>query len=179
MSRIGKKPIVIPQGVKVALKGKSITVEGPKGTLKQQLRPEVTVKREDENLIIKRKDESKRTRSFHGLYRNLIDNMIQGVTTGFTKVLLINGVGYRAELQNKEIVLNLGFSDPIKYSIPEGITVNIEANTRIAVTGADKQQVGQVSAEIRAFRPPEPYKGKGIRLENEYVKRKIGKAGIK
>jgi large subunit ribosomal protein L6 len=115
----------------------------------------------------------------HGLYRKLIQNMVVGVSEGFTKVLLVNGVGYRAELRDDVLVLNLGYSNPIEYPVPEGTTINVEGNNRIVVSGADRQQVGQVSAEVRRFRPPEPYKGKGIRYENEYVRRKIGKTGIK
>ncbi len=179
MSRIGKRPVVIPQGVRVDVKADAIVVEGPLGKLTQNCPPDVRVKREDEQLVVTRKDDSRRSRGYHGLYRNLIDNMITGVSTGFSKALLINGVGYRAEVRAKSLVLNIGYSSPIEYPIPEGVTTEVEVNNRILVKGFDKQQVGQVCAEIRAFRPPEPYKGKGIRYETEQVKRKIGKSGIK
>ena len=179
MSRIGKIPVGIPDGVKVSIKGNLITVVGPRGTLKQEYRPEVEIDIQGKECIINRRNESKRARSMHGLYRQLIANMVTGVSRGFNKVLLINGVGYRAEISGANLVLNLGYSNPIEYPIPEGIEIKVEGNTRLMVSGYDKQKLGQVCAEVRSFRPPEPYKGKGIRYENEYVRRKIGKSAIK
>jgi large subunit ribosomal protein L6 len=179
MSRIGKMPVGIPAGVKVSKKGNLITVVGPRGTLKQEYRPEVEIDIQEKECIINRRNESKLARSMHGLYRQLIANMVTGVSSGFSKVLLINGVGYRAEISGNNLVLNLGYSNPIEYPIPEGIEIKVEGNTRLIVGGYDKQKLGQVCAEVRSFRPPEPYKGKGIRYENEYVRRKIGKSAIK
>lgn len=178
MSRIGLMPIQIPAGVKVEIGKTEVTVSGPKGTLTQNYRTEVEIKLENGICTVSRKNNSKAARALHGLYRKLIANMVTGVSEGFNKVLLVNGVGYRAELSGKALVLKLGFSNPIEYPIPEGITINLEGNNRIVVSGFDRQQLGQVCAEIRAFRPPEPYKGKGIRYENEYVRSKVGKTGI-
>jgi len=179
MSRIGKIPVGIPTGVKLSIEGNLITVVGPRGTLKQEYRSEVEIDIQEKECIINRRNESKLARSMHGLYRQLIANMVTGVSRGFTKVLLINGVGYRAEISGDNLVLNLGYSNPIEYPIPEGIEIKVEGNTRLTVSGYDKQRVGQVCAEVRYFRPPEPYKGKGIRYENEHVRRKIGKSAIK
>jgi large subunit ribosomal protein L6 len=172
-------PIPIPQGVQVKVEDGQVTVEGPKGTLHQSYLPEVEFQVEDNICRVTRKSDSRQARSLHGLYRKLVANMVTGVSQGFSKILQINGVGYRGEVQKDALVLNLGFSNPIEYTIPEGIKIQVEANTRIVVSGIDKQQVGQVAAEIRSFRPPEPYKGKGIRYENETVRRKVGKSGIK
>jgi large subunit ribosomal protein L6 len=133
----------------------------------------------DGSVTVHRQNDSKRARSMHGLYRNLVNNMVIGVSSGFTKVLLINGVGYRAEVQDKILVLNLGYSNPVEYPIPDDLTISCEGPTKITVEGIDKQRVGQTSAEIRSIRPPEPYKGKGVRYEDEYVRRKVGKAGVK
>jgi large subunit ribosomal protein L6 len=130
-------------------------------------------------LTVSRVDDSKQSKAMHGLYRRLIQNMVTGVTEGFSKVLLVNGVGYRAELKGKQLLLNLGFSNPIEYALPEGISVAVEANNRIIVSSSDRQRLGQVCAEIRSLRPPEPYKGKGIRYEKEFVRRKVGKTGVK
>ena len=179
MSRIGKLPIDIPKGVNIAVAGQLVTVEGPKGKLEQEIQPEVTVSVEKTQAIVERKNESKRAKSFHGLYRRLIANMVEGVTTGFTKTLLINGVGYRAEMRDEHIIFNLGYSNPIEYPLDEGISATLEGNNRVIISGIDRQKVGQTCAEIRSLRPPEPYKGKGVRYEGEYVRRKIGKAGIK
>jgi large subunit ribosomal protein L6 len=180
MSRIGQLPIQIPDGVKVTVGKGTVTAEGAKGTLSQDyLGSVIEIQLDDNVCTVRRKNESKQAKSMHGLYRKLISNMVVGVSQGFSKVLLVNGVGYRAELRDKALVLNLGYSNPIEYPVPEGITITVEGNNRIIVGGADRQRVGQVSAEIRAFRPPEPYKGKGIRYENEYVRRKIGKTGVK
>jgi large subunit ribosomal protein L6 len=180
MSRIGRMPIQIPDGVTISVGNSTVTVKGTKGELSQDYHKSfVKINLEDKVCTIERNSESKQAKSLHGLYRKLIHNMVVGVSEGFTKVLLVNGVGYRAELRDDVLVLNLGYSNPIEYPVPEGITINVEGNNRIIVSGADRQQIGQVSAEIRRFRPPEPYKGKGIRYENEYVRRKIGKTGIK
>jgi large subunit ribosomal protein L6 len=180
MSRIGRMPIRIPDGVTISVGNGMVTVKGTKGELSQDYHKSfVKINLEDKVCTIERNSESKQAKSMHGLYRKLIHNMVVGVSEGFTKVLLVNGVGYRAELREDVLVLNLGYSNPIEYPVPEGITISVEGNNRIIVSGADRQQIGQVSAEIRRFRPPEPYKGKGIRYENEYVRRKIGKTGIK
>jgi len=179
MSRIGKLPIDIPKDVEITVTGRLVTVQGPKGKLEQEIQPEISVNVEDNQAVVERKDESKRTKSFHGLYRRLIANMVVGVTTGFSKILLINGVGYRAEMRGKQIIFNLGYSNPIEYPLEDGISATLEGNNRIIISGIDRQKVGQICAEIRSLRPPEPYKGKGVRYEDEYVRRKIGKAGIK
>ncbi|MBI9108535.1 MAG: 50S ribosomal protein L6 [Spirochaetales bacterium] len=178
MSRIGKLPVEIPQGVKVSVNGNLITVEGPKGKLEQDYKPEVEVKVEENVVLVSPMKDTKVAHSYHGLYRSLISNMVDGVTKGFSKSLIVNGVGYRAEVNNDVLTLNLGFSQPIDYYIGEGITIVCEG-TKVTVSGIDKQRVGQVSAEIRSLRPPEPYKGKGIRYEDENIRRKIGKSGIK
>ncbi len=178
MSRIGKLPIEIPQGVKVSVTEDLITVEGPKGKLEQDYKPEVSIKIEDNTLTVDAIKDTKSAHSYHGLYRSLIDNMVTGVSKGFSKVLVINGVGYRAEVNKDILTMNLGYSQPIDYYIEEGITITAEGN-KVTVSGIDKQRVGQVSAEIRSLRPPEPYKGKGIRYDDENIRRKIGKSGIK
>jgi large subunit ribosomal protein L6 len=179
MSRIGRLPIKVPAGVKVTLEPARILVEGRKGKLTQALTVNVAVKLEDNLCLVSRKHDSKQAKAEHGLYRRVIQNMVTGVTEGFSKVLLVNGVGYRAELKGKSLVLNLGFSNPVEYAVPEGVSVSVEANNRIIVSAIDRQQLGQVCAEIRSLRPPEPYKGKGIRYEKEFVRRKIGKTGVK
>ena len=173
-------PIKIPDGVTLTVDDNRIVVKGARGELSQDYRGSfVTINLEDKICTVERKNETKQARSMHGLYRNLIHNMVVGVSEGFSKVLLVNGVGYRAEQRGDVLVLNLGYSNPIEYLAPKGITITVEGNNRIVVSGADRQHVGQVAAEIRGLRPPEPYKGKGIRYENEYVRRKIGKTGIK
>ena len=179
MSRIGKLPIPIPQGVSVTVEGNRVTVKGAKGTLAQDYKPLVDVDLEGDVCTVRRKNESKQAKSMHGLYRKLIHNMVVGVSEGFTKVLLVNGVGYRAEAKDGVLVLNLGYSNPVEYPVPEGIAVTVEGNNRITVSGSDLQRIGQAAAEIRSLRPPEPYKGKGIRYENEFVRRKVGKTGVK
>jgi large subunit ribosomal protein L6 len=179
MSRIGKMPIPIPQGVKVTVEQNRVTVQGAKGTLSQEFKPLVEVDLEEGTCVVRRKNDSQQARSMHGLYRKLIYNMVVGVSQGFTKVLLVNGVGYRAEVRDDVLVLNLGYSNPVEYPIEEGITIAAEGNNRISVSGSDLQRVGQIAAEIRSLRPPEPYKGKGIRYENEFVRRKVGKTGVK
>ena len=179
MSRVGKLPISIPQGVAVTVEGSMVTVKGPKGSLSQDYKPEVTIEVGGSSVVVERTNDSKRARSMHGLYRNLVNNMVTGVSSGFSKVLLINGVGYRAEVQGKVLVLNLGYSNPVEYPIPDDLSIECEGPTKITIAGIDKQRVGQASAEIRSIRPPEPYKGKGVRYEDEHVRRKVGKAGVK
>jgi large subunit ribosomal protein L6 len=163
----------------VTLEGERILVEGKKGKLSQALASGVAVKLQDNLCLVSRDDDSRQSKAMHGLYRRMIQNMVTGVTEGFSKVLLVNGVGYRAELKGKSLLLNLGFANPVEYPIPEGISMAVEANNRIIVSAIDRQKLGQVCAEIRSLRPPEPYKGKGIRYEKEFVRRKIGKTGVK
>jgi large subunit ribosomal protein L6 len=179
MSRIGKLPIEVPKGVKVTVADSSVTVEGAKGKLVQDYRPEVTIAVSDNLVTVTRKDDSKPSRAFHGLYRQLIQNMVIGVSTGFTKKLLINGVGYRAEIKGKILYLNLGFSTQIEFMIPSDVEITCENPSTVVVSGNSKQRVGQVSSEIRSLRTPEPYKGKGIRYSDEVVRRKVGKSGGK
>ncbi len=179
MSRVGKLPVQIPDGVKVDVKDNTVTVEGPKGKLSQGFNKEVEIKVKDNQLIVDRTNDSKDARSYHGLYRQLCWNMVEGVSKGFTKSLLINGVGYRAEVKGDILHLNLGFSNPVEFVIPEGITITCEGTTKVIITGIQKQLVGQISSEIRSLRPPEPYKGKGVKYEDERISRKIGKSGVK
>lgn len=179
MSRVGVLPIAVPDGVKVDVKPSEVTVNGPKGELSQVYTGEVTVDVQDGRVVVSRKNDSKVAKSKHGLYRNLIRNMVVGVSEGFTRSLLINGVGYRAEVQGNILVLNLGYSNPVEYPIPEGIAITTDGPTKVIVSGISKQEVGQVASEIRSIRRPEPYKGKGVRYEDEYVRRKVGKAGVK
>jgi large subunit ribosomal protein L6 len=171
-------PIAIPKGVKASLSDSVITVEGPKGKLTRSIDSLLEVEVDEERIMVQRKAETKQSKERHGLYRSLINNMVRGVSQGFETILVINGVGYRAEVKGKSLILNLGYSNPIEYPIPENITIEVEANTRISVRGIDKEHLGQTCAEIRSFRPPEPYKGKGIRYEKETVKRKVGKSGV-
>ena len=177
MSRIGKSPITVPQGVKIALKNGRVQVQGPKGSLAQALPAGITCKLDGDQLLLERRDDSKPQKALHGLMRSLVANAVHGSSSGFTKSLSIEGIGYRAELSGKTLTLSLGFSHPVVYSVPKDITIAVEKQTRISIAGVDKQQVGQVAAEIRALRPPEPYKGKGIRYVGENVRRKVGKTG--
>jgi large subunit ribosomal protein L6 len=178
MSRIGKQPITLPSGVKAEIKNGSIMVTGPKGKLSQTIHPDMYVEQENGVLLVKRPTESRQHRSLHGLTRALINNMVVGVSEGFTKTLQIEGVGYRAELQGKDLVLNVGYSHPVRFSPPQNVTFAVENRSKtIIVSGIDKQVVGEIAANIRKQRPPEPYKGKGIRYDGEYVRRKAGKAG--
>jgi large subunit ribosomal protein L6 len=179
VSRIGRLPVKIPKGVKVSVQGNRIALEGPRGKLTREFVPEVTAKVEGDSVVVTRGENTQRAKSMHGLYRNLVKNDMIGLADGFSKVLVISGVGYKAELKGKSLVLSIGFSTPIEYPIPEGISVEVEANTRIVVKGSDKAEVGQICSELRRFRPIEPYKGKGIKYDGEYVRRKIGKSGIK
>ena len=176
MSRIGKLPVPVPGGVTVDISDQ-IKVKGPKGALSQAVVDLVTVKVENNEIVVTRKDDSKPSRANHGLMRALINNMVVGVTTGFEKKLQIIGVGYRADVRGKNLVMNLGFSHPIEYAIPEGITIEVDAKANIvSVKGADKQQVGQVASEIRSYRQPDHYKGKGVRYVDEQVRIKAGKS---
>lgn len=179
MSRIGKLPVAVPAGVKIALDGHDLTVSGPKGTLKQGLHERMMIAVESGQIVVKRPTDEKKDLALHGLTRSLIQNMVTGVTTGFVKKLEINGVGYRAEINGKVLTLSLGFSHPVVYDLPEGITVEVEKQTKLSVSGIDKQLVGSASAKIRSFREPEPYKGKGIKYADERILRKAGKAGKK
>lgn len=176
MSRIGKLPIAIPSGVTITVDPDEITVAGPKGTLKQFTMPGVTVSQEESNLVVTRDNDEPKNRAKHGLMRALLNNLVNGVTTGFSKKLEINGVGYRVAMQGADLKFNLGFSHDVIFKLPAGITATIEQNT-VTVTGIDKQQVGQVAAEIRALKKPEPYKGKGIKYSDERIVRKSGKSG--
>ncbi len=179
MSRIGKAPIEVPSKVDVTIDGNTITIKGPLGQMTRTLRPEVEVIREGNLLLVQRKSEDRISRALHGLSRTLVANMVQGVDKGFSKNLEMVGVGYRAQVQGKKLVMQLGFSHPIEVDPPAGIEISVEANTKITVKGYDKQLVGDVAADIRSYRPPEPYKGKGVRYAGEYVRRKAGKSGKK
>ena len=177
MSRIGKLPVAVPSGVDVTLNDSTVHVKGPKGELSQHILPVVTVTIEDGQVVVARKSEDKPGRSAHGLTRTLVANMIDGVTKGFRKSLELQGVGFRVNKAGNDLNFSLGFSHPVTYAAPEGIAFTVEGTNRVHVDGIDKQRVGQVAAEIRNLRPPEPYKGKGIRYAGEVVKKKLGKAG--
>jgi large subunit ribosomal protein L6 len=177
MSRIGRLPITVPAGVDVTLDGTTITVTGPRGTLTRTLTDRVSLEREDGTIRVTRPSEDKTTKSLHGLTRTLVANMVEGVTNGYRKQLEITGVGYRAALQGKNLQLNLGYSHPIEIEPPAGIGFEVETPTKVAVVGIDKELVGQIAAEVRSKRKPEPYKGKGVRYAGEVVRRKAGKAG--
>ncbi len=177
MSRIGRKPIPIPDKVKVEIAGGGISVEGPRGKLSLHLHPSMMVRAEDRQLHCVRPTNNKLHRSLHGLTRTLVANMIEGVTKGFEKKLEMVGVGYRASLQGRNLTLMLGYSHPIVYPLPEGIKVEVENQNLLTISGSDKQQVGEVAAKIRSLRPPEPYKGKGVKYATERIRRKAGKAG--
>ena len=179
MSRIGRMPVVIPAGVTVEItETNKVTVKGPKGTLSRDLAPEMEIKQEDGHVVVTRPNDLKRMKSLHGLTRTLIKNMVVGVTEGYAKVLEINGVGYRAAKAGSKLTLNLGYSHPVEMDDPEGIETKVEGN-KITVSGINKEKVGQYAAEIREKRPPEPYKGKGIKYSDEVIRRKVGKAGKK
>lgn len=179
MSRIGKRPIAIPSKVEVTISGQSLNVKGPKGNLSRELPDLVTISQEGEELKVIRENDSRKARERHGLSRTLIANMIEGVSQGFEKKLQIQGVGYRAQAQGSKLTLNVGYSKPVEMQMPEGISIAVNNNTEVVVTGIDKELVGNVAAKIRAVRPPEVYKGKGIRYLGEYVRRKVGKSGKK
>jgi len=175
VSRVGKNPIEIPSGVEINIKKTNVTVKGPHGELSRDIHPDIKLNIKDNQLYVERPNDSKQFRSLHGLYRSLLNNMVEGVFKKFEKKMEIVGVGYRAELKNSHLVMQLGFSHPIVLVPPEGIELIVESPTAITVTGVDKEIVGQVAAKIRSFRPPEPYKGKGIKYKDEYIRRKAGK----
>lgn len=178
MSRIGKKPISVPGGVTITVgENNYVTVKGPKGTLSQQLPPEIAINQEDGTVNVTRPSDEKQHKALHGLTRSLLNNMVVGVSTGFQKVLEINGVGYRATKTGRNLTMALGFSHPVIVEAPEGIDLNTGERNTVIVSGADKQLVGEVAANIRGLRPPEPYKGKGIKYSTEVIRRKAGKAG--
>lgn len=177
MSRIGKLPVAIPSGVKVSLSGNEISVQGAKGTLKQQLHERISVAVEAEQIVVTRPTDNKQDIALHGLCRSLINNMVIGVSQGFTRELEINGVGYRAEISGSKLTLSLGYSHPVVYEVPKGVEVEVDKQTRMIVKGIDKQLVGSTAAKIRSFRKPEPYKGKGVKYAEERILRKAGKTG--
>lgn len=177
MSRIGKQPIPLPDGVTVDESDGEVRVKGPKGTLSARMPERISIEVSDGEVRLTRPDDRKVSRAYHGLARALTANMVTGVTQGFAKELEIQGVGYRAQAKGKSLILNLGFSHPSNMPVPEGLSVSVDGNTKIRIEGADKQLVGQFAADVRSLRPPEPYKGKGIRYAGEYVRRKVGKTG--
>ena len=179
MSKVGKLPVAIPAGVTVNVANGLISVKGPKGELKQSFHDEIEIKVEGSEVLLTTKNNAKQTNAYHGLYRSLISNMVKGVTEGFTKTLVITGVGYRAEVKGKELVMNLGYSSDYIAIIPEGLTVVATPDGKLTVTGIDKQLVGEFCSQVRKLRKPEPYKGKGIRYETEVIRRKVGKTGVK
>ena len=177
MSRIGRQPIAVPAGVDVKIDGSTVTVKGPKGTLTRTVHNNMKVEMADGAIVVTRPDDSNLNKSLHGLTRTLLHNMVVGVTEGFKKELEVNGVGYRVAKQGKDLVMNIGFSHQVTMPEPEGITIEVPASNKIIISGADKQKVGQFAAEVREKRPPEPYKGKGIKYAEEHIRRKEGKAG--
>ena len=179
MSRIGKRPVAIPKGVTVEVNGNAVAVKGPRGELSRTLPREMGVALEDGNVSVTRPSDDKLHKALHGLSRTLVANMVEGVSKGFSKTLEIQGVGYKAEAKPYGVNLIVGFSHPVKYEAPKGIKISVENNTTVKIEGADKEIVGQVAAELRSVRPPEPYKGKGIRYQGEQVRRKAGKTGAK
>jgi large subunit ribosomal protein L6 len=179
MSRIGKRPVAVPKGVTLDLQGTTVAVKGPKGELRRTLHPEMQLAVADGNITVARPSDDKRHKALHGLTRTLVQNMVDGVSKGFSKTLEIQGVGYKAEPKPYGVNLIVGYSHPVKYEAPKGIKITVENNTTVKIEGADKEIVGQVAAELRAVRPPEPYKGKGVRYQGEQVRRKAGKTGAK
>ncbi|BAQ60334.1 LSU ribosomal protein L6p [Geminocystis sp. NIES-3708] len=179
MSRIGKRPITIPAKVEIKIDGQQVNVTGPKGNLSRDLPSLITIVQEGQELLVTRDNDSRKARERHGLCRTLVANMVDGVSQGFEKKLEIQGVGYRAAAQGSKLTLNVGYSKPVEMEMPQGINVAVNTNTEVVITGIDKELVGNVAAKIRAVRPPEVYKGKGIRYAGEYVRRKVGKAGKK
>ena len=177
MSRIGRLPIAVPATVDVTIDGRTLTVKGPKGSLTRSLHPDMTLSREESQLVVTRPTEQKTHKQLHGLTRTLVNNMVVGVTDGYRKGLEITGVGYRAALNGRKLQLNLGYSHPIEIDPPDGISFEVETPTRLAVVGIDKELVGQIAAKVRSTRKPEPYKGKGVRYSGEVIRRKAGKAG--
>lgn len=179
MSRVGKKPIAIPEKIEVSLKADILTVKGPKGTLNRQIHPTVKLDISDTQVSALVDSDDRKTRALQGLVRSLVANMIIGVSVGFERVLMINGIGYRAESKGKSVLFNLGYSHPIDFPLPEGITAEVDKNNTVKLKGIDKELLGQTAASIRQLRPPEPYKGKGIKYADEYIQRKAGKTGTK
>lgn len=179
MSRVGRKPISLPKDVEFKMEGNVVTVKGARGSLTQEIPADITIEQEDGQLILSRPTDNKQHRAFHGLSRALVANMVEGVTNGFEKKLELVGVGYRAQMQGSKLVINIGFSHPVEVDAPAGIEFEVPAATKITVRGIDKQLVGNTAAHIRAIRKPEPYKGKGIKYENETIRRKAGKSGAK
>ncbi|MDP2952461.1 MAG: 50S ribosomal protein L6 [Chloroflexota bacterium] len=177
MSRVGKRPILVPPGVQVAIEGKQVTVKGPKGTLARTFRPEISIELKDSQVIVSRPSDDKLHRSLHGLTRTLVANMVEGVSKGFRKTLEINGVGYRAQKAGEKITLQVGYSQPKEMVPPPGISLEVEGTNRIHVVGIDKELVGETAARLRRVRPPDPYKGKGIKYADEKLRLKAGKAG--
>ena len=177
MSRIGNKPVVIPAGVTITQNGTSVTVKGPKGELTREFSPNITLNIEEGVVTLTRPDDSKENKTMHGTMRANLNNMVVGVSEGFAKALELIGVGYRAQLQGKKLVLNVGYSHPVEFDAPEGIEIEVPSNTSIIVKGSNKEVVGELAANIRGTRPPEPYKGKGVRYVGEFVRRKEGKTG--
>ncbi|MGI6591067.1 MAG: 50S ribosomal protein L6 [Eggerthellaceae bacterium] len=176
MSRIGKQPVTIPAGVEVKIDGHKVTVKGPKGELTREFNPIMAIKMQDNEVVVERPDDSREARSLHGLTRTLINNMVIGVSEGYSKTLELVGVGYRATLKGKNLEMSLGFSHPVTVTPPEGIEFEVPSQDQIIIKGISKEKVGQVAADVRAWRKPEPYKGKGIRYQGEHVRRKLGKA---
>jgi large subunit ribosomal protein L6 len=179
MSRVGKKPIPVPKEVTITIQGGAVVVQGPKGTLSRSIPPELEVSLQEDQLTVRTLVETSKVRAQFGLIRSLLANMVKGVSEGFERILDIQGVGYRAELQGEQLVLNLGFSHPVTYALPAGISAQVEKLTRLIIRGIDRDLLGLTAAQIRRFRPPEPYKGKGIRYAEETVRRKVGKTGSK
>ena len=179
MSKIGKLPVAVPAGVTVSVADGVVSVKGPKGELKQAFSSDIKIEVQNNEVILSVLNGTKQANADHGLYRSLIANMVTGVTAGFSKSLIINGVGYRAEVKGKELVMNLGYSSDYIAIIPDGLTVVADANGKVTVSGIDRQKVGEFSAQLRKLRKPEPYKGKGIRYETEVIRRKVGKTGVK
>ena len=179
MSRIGKLPVPVPAGVTIELAERQISVKGPKGTLARDLPPHVDVRQENGQVVVHRENDGRTARAMHGLTRSLIQNMVTGVSAGFSKTLEIIGVGYRVESKKDYLIFTLGYSHPIYYEIPEGVEAKIESPTRLTVSGTDRERVGKAAAEIRGFRPPEPYKGKGVKYADETIRRKEGKSGAR
>ncbi len=179
MSRIGRKPVTLPKGVTLQVQGNTVAVKGPRGELRRTLHPEMQMAFANEQFTVTRPSEEKRHKALHGLTRTLVQNMVEGVSKGFSKSLEIQGVGYKAEAKAYGVNLIVGYSHPVKYEAPKGIKITVDNNTMVKIEGADKELVGQVAAELRSVRPPEPYKGKGIRYVGEHVRRKAGKTGAK
>jgi large subunit ribosomal protein L6 len=179
MSRIGKIPVKVPAGVKVNFSGTTINVEGPKGKLSQAYHSVITFELKENEVVVSRANDEKQTKAYHGLYRNLLNNMVIGVSTGFKRVLVMNGVGYRAEVKGKILAMNLGYSNEVFVGIPSDLSLTADANGKIEIAGIDKQRVGEFASQLRKLRLPEPYKGKGIRYEDEHIRRKVGKSGVK